>query len=71
MATQSAITLNTHVYNPAGSSSGIATWYDKTTNGAAAAAKLTESVRGPSAAGMFRAQFKLDLPVVADRKSVV
>lgn len=64
MATQSSVTLNAHVYAPAGVSNGVARWLDKSSS-AAHPQSLTESVGNPSAQGMFRIRFKLDVPVVA------
>lgn len=65
MATQSNITLNTHVYNPRGLSSGIATWVDPLASSGAGQAAVTQSLKGPNAAGNTRAVFKLVLPKLA------
>lgn len=70
MAAQGNLTLNTKVYAPRGKTGDIASWAlsgDATFGGATSI--VTESVRGPSKAGVSRVQFKLDVPKAADANS--
>jgi hypothetical protein len=69
MAAQASITLDTHVYAPAGVSGGIATWMNREGDFPLGFSKLTESVRGPSSDGSYRVLFKLDVPKVATEDS--
>lgn len=65
MASQTALTLATRVYNPAGTQGGVSTWRypeDVVFNGTSTA---TESVKGPSRDGLYRIDFKIDTPRVA------
>jgi hypothetical protein len=66
MAAQGNLTLNTKVYTPRGKTGDVASWAlsgDATFGGATSI--VTESVRGPSKAGINRVQFKLDVPKAA------
>lgn len=66
MAVQSAITLNTKVYNPRGVSDGIARWAlvgDASFGGATSL--LTSSLRGPSKDGVQRVRVTLSAPKAA------
>lgn len=66
MAAQSAVTLNTKVYNPRGTQGGISTWQnvgDASFGGATTT--LTESVRGPGTDGNTRIRFLLTVPKLA------
>lgn len=70
MAAQSALTLNTKVYNPRGKMGDVASWAllgDATFGGATSTVQL--SVRGPSKDGVFRVREKLDVPKAADASS--
>lgn len=58
MAAQSAITLNTVVHNPRGTSDGVSSWAkvgDTAFGGGVSV--IAESVRGPLADGSYRARF--------------
>lgn len=69
MAAQSALTLATRTYSPAGVDAGVATWRypeDVVFHGVS---KVTESVRGPSKDGLYRVNFKVDTPRVLDEDS--
>lgn len=66
MAAQGTLTLNTKAYLPRGKTGDVAAWAlvgDATFGGATST--VTESVRGPSKAGVSRVQFKLDIPKAA------
>lgn len=66
MPAQAALTLNTKVYAPRGTSNGIASWAlvgDTTFGGGWST--LTESVRGPNSNGVSRARFLLVVPKLA------
>lgn len=70
MAAQSNVTLNTKVYAPRGKRGDVAKW---SLNGDAsfggATSDLTESLRGPTKLGVYRALFKLDVPKAATADS--
>lgn len=66
MPAQSSLTLNTKVYVPRGKTGDIAQWAltnDATFGGATST--VTESVRGPTTAGVNRVHWKLDMPKAA------
>lgn len=70
MPAQSALTLNTKVYNPRGRTNDIAQWAlvgDTTFGGATSA--VTESVRGPSKDGIYRTRWTLSVPKAAEEDS--
>jgi len=70
MAVQSAITLNTKVYNPRGVESSIAKWAlvgDASFGGATST--ITSSVRGPSKDGIYRVRLTLSVPKAATADS--
>lgn len=70
MAVQSAITLNTKVYNPRGVESSIAKWAlvgDASFGGATSI--MSSSVRGPSKDGIYRVRLTLSVPKAATADS--
>lgn len=70
MAAQAALVLNTKSYAPRGKTGDVASWMlvgDTTFGGAPSSA--TESVRGPTKAGVYRVHFKLDVPKAATADS--
>lgn len=70
MAVQSAITLNTKVYNPRGVSDSVGKWAlvgDATFGGATSVA--SSSVRGPSKDGIYRVRIQLSVPKAATADS--
>jgi hypothetical protein len=70
MAAQGTLTLNTKAYLPRGKTGDVAAWAlvgDATFGGATSA--VTESVRGPSKEGVYRVQFKLEIPKAATTDS--
>lgn len=70
MSAQSTLTLNTKAYAPRGNISGVASWaLVGDTSFGGAVSNVTESVRGPSKDGLYRVQFKLNLPKAADGNS--
>jgi len=70
MAAQGNLTLNSKVYNPRGKAGDVASWvlYGDTSFGGASST-VSESVRGPSKAGLTRVQWKLVLPKAATADS--
>lgn len=69
MAVQSNLTLNSVVYTPGGrDAAGIASWFNRVLS-ASFPRVVSESVKGPSAAGVYRASFKLVLPSVVAEAS--
>jgi hypothetical protein len=70
MPVQSAITLNTKVYNPRGKTNDVSSWAlvgDATFGGATSV--VQESVRGPSKDGVYRVRFTLNIPKAATADS--
>jgi hypothetical protein len=70
MPISAAITLNTKVYTPRGTSNGVASWVlagDATFGGAAST--LTESVKGPYSDGTYRTRWVLVCPKAATSDS--
>lgn len=70
MAVQSALTLNTKVYNPRGVGDGIAKWAlvgDASFGGASST--VTTSIRGPSKDGIYRVRLTLSVPKAATADS--
>lgn len=66
MTTQVAITLNGHVYNPAGVTSNVARWFDRTGGIANGFSKLDSSVnRTNGSARNYRINWNLAIPVLA------
>lgn len=70
MSQQAAVTLNSVVYNPAGSSNGTVYWYDRSGGVAGSFSPLTQLYRtGVGANKRNDVKFRLVIPI--DRKSVV
>jgi hypothetical protein len=70
MPAQSALTLNTKVYNPRGRTNDIAQWAlvgDTSFGGATSV--VTESVRGPSKDGIYRSRWTVNVPKAAEADS--
>lgn len=62
---QTALTLNTLIYNPAGSSAGKASWVERSAGVGAGFSVLTEKFYPVSKAGVQRIEHNLNVPVVA------
>lgn len=70
MSQQAAITLNTVVYNPAGSNKGIVRWADRSGGVLNSFSYLTQGfVVNSGARKLTKATFRLEVPVVATASS--
>lgn len=70
MAAQTALVLNTKSYAPRGKTGDVALWMlTGDTSFGGAPSSVTESVRGPTKAGVYRVHFKLDVPKAASADS--
>lgn len=65
MGQQAAVTLNTVVYSPAGSSNGTARWVNRSAGVSSGFSVLTENVKDPVTGSQVKISFGLDVPVVA------
>lgn len=70
MSQQAAVTLNTHVYNPAGLLSGVARWIDRTAGVLAGFSVLTQRYKDPTTGVQTKIDFSLSIPVIATADSV-
>jgi len=70
MPAQASMTLNSKVYTPRGTDSGISKWaLVGDTSFGGATSTVSESVRGPSKDGIWRIRWTFDVPKAADDDS--
>lgn len=65
MAQQANVTLNSVVYPPAGTFSGVSSWINRSGGYGTSFSTLKEQVVSPVKGDVVRIKFDLDLPVVA------
>lgn len=70
MSQQAAVTLNSVVYNPAGSQNGILYWYDRSGGVANSFSPLTQGfVQNSGARKLTKVTYRVSIPTVADADS--